>query len=136
MTKIKVKESGRSAVIVNPAKDAIDKIEVDGCVLKNELACDWVLSLQNKWDIFIELKGRDVSHAVDQLRATIDHWRHNDLLEGQAAALVVCSQYPRIDTVIQKAKAEFARRYKLPLHVEAKNREYTAAEVLSFAGPA
>jgi hypothetical protein len=111
------------------------KIQVDGCVVKNALAADWVVSKQGIGDIIVELKGRNVEHAAKQINATATLWTDEKLRVGRLAALVVATQYPRANTMMQKAQAAFAKKFNAPLHVVTKNNEYCFEKVLSFGSP-
>lgn len=58
--------------------------QVDGCIITSGCKCDKLLLSKNPSDLatwfghFIELKGTDVGHAIDQLEATIQHPLFND----------------------------------------------------------
>ena len=60
-------------------------------------------------EYYIELKGSDVPHAIDQLRATIMKLGGTPT---QRMAIVACTKVaPHITTQIQKAKKEFRSRF-------------------------
>src|SRR3954451_9375532 len=90
VSKIKVDELGRSAVFLNGKREKFIKIRVDGCVVKNSLAADWVLSKERVGDIIIELKGKDVDHGTRQITATAEFWTAKKFRKGKIAALIVC----------------------------------------------
>jgi hypothetical protein len=129
-SKIKVEENGKSAVFLNATNSVFNRIHVDGCVIKDGPRCDWVISRKSIGDVLIELKGSNVKHAFGQIRATAAYWRANKFLEGRMGGLVVCSQYPRIATMVQKAKEEFSREFNAPLRVESRNLEYAFEDLL------
>src|SRR5947207_341279 len=61
--------------LLNPARRSAEKVEVDGCAITEGACCDWLVILNDAAsheEIYVELKGSDVYHAVEQLRATID----------------------------------------------------------------
>jgi hypothetical protein len=133
--KIKVAENGKQAVFLNPDRNTYFVIQVDGVLIQNAVACDYVVSKEKLGDLVIELKGCDVNHAVDQIQSTAKYWEEKKLREGKIAALIVCSKYPRFDTKIAKFATAFAKQYKGPLHVVTKNQEYQIERVLDFSGP-
>lgn len=135
VSKIKLEEKGRKAIFNNLGRETYIKTRVDGCLLVNETASDWVLSKKNIGDVIVELKGRDVDHAVEQVTATADFWKEKGFSNGHMAALIVCAQYPRIDTKIQRATQAFSKKHKAPLHVVSRNSEYLFNDVLRFDGP-
>jgi hypothetical protein len=135
VSKVKVQELGRKAIFKNKNRAIFCKTRVDGCVVKNAIAADWVLSKGNVGQIVIELKGRDVDHAVKQIEATTLLWREKNLVFGKLAGLVVCAQYPRANTMVQRAQDVFSRKFKGPLHIVTRNCEYVFEKVLAFDEP-
>ncbi|MCM1259021.1 MAG: hypothetical protein NC307_14380 [Roseburia sp.] len=64
------KENGREHRANNKGEDDVRKYKLDGDLVKNEKCCDYlVLNDTKKNAYFIELKGRNVSDAVEQLEA-------------------------------------------------------------------
>ncbi|MBR7800503.1 hypothetical protein [Undibacterium fentianense] len=134
-SKIKVEENGKQAVFLNPNRSAYFVIRVDGHLIKNKVACDFVVSKEEFADLMIELKGMDVDHAVEQVLSTAKFWHDTALREGKIAALVVSSRYPRFDSKVARYKEKFARQFKGPLHLVTKNQEYCMERVVEFNGP-
>lgn len=133
--KVSVREGKRSAVFLNLERERYAVTRVDGCLLQQEVAADWAISKEEVGDIVIELKGRDVHHAVKQVHATAVHWHEEKYQTGKIAGLIVACQYPRSSTAVQKAQDAFAKRFKGPLHVVTKNYEFIFEKVLEFKGP-
>jgi hypothetical protein len=134
-SKVKVEEGRRKAVFLNETRDQFLRTKVDGCLVKDQTASDWVVSKLRVGDVIVELKGTDVDHAVRQILITAMYWTLHQTKQGALAALIVCSQYPRVDTKIQRAQRSFARKHKGPLHVVSHNCEVQLEHVLSFNGP-
>lgn len=132
--KIKISENGRTAIFLNPQQDRYYVVSVDGNLLKNVTASDYVISRHKIADIIIELKGMDVDHAVDQILATADYWQKNNLRTGKIAALVVSSRAPRFDTKVQRATTKFYEKFKGHLHI-VRNGEFVFEKVLCADGP-
>jgi hypothetical protein len=62
-------------VFPNTSNDAISGLRVDGCLLENNIRCDYLLLNHNdnkSWAVFIELKGSDLLHAVRQIDSSIN----------------------------------------------------------------
>jgi hypothetical protein len=132
---IKVAQRGRKAVFKNENRASHTVIEVDGCVVKNALCSDYVVRRSDIGDLIVELKGKDVDHAVKQVEATAQLWRQNGYAKAGMAALVVATQYPKANTAVRRAQQLFAKTYRGPLHVVTKNFEGTLDAVFSFQGP-
>jgi hypothetical protein len=48
------------------------------------------------------------------------------------AALIVCNQVPKVNTLVQKAKLTYARSMKGPLHISSQNRQFLFDDLLEF----
>lgn len=130
VSKIKVQENNKSVTFLNPSKETYLVTQHDGCMVKNKIACDWVISKHDIGDVFIELKGRDIDHATVQVLTSVEYWKSNNLICGAVAGIIVGSQYPGIDTKIQRAMLMFAKKYKGYLRVYTHNIECTFSSII------
>jgi hypothetical protein len=69
--KLVVFEESRSKLVIEN-KDEVQatKVTVDGCEITTGIRCDYMYLIKDS-EIYIELKGQDIKHAVDQLETTI-----------------------------------------------------------------
>jgi hypothetical protein len=135
VSKIKLDDPrSRQAVFLNPGKDLYTKHKVDQCLVSNSVAADWILSKPRVGDLIVELKGKNVEHAVDQVIATANFWKSKGNT-GPVSALIVSNEYPRSTTKIQRAQQRMLKDFQSPLHVATGNREYIFERVMSFKGP-
>ena len=91
---------------------------IDGNIITDGDRCDRLVLVQtdivqNRWiEIFVELKGTDVDHAVKQLKATIDKpvFMHNTI-ERQWVRIVAQS-FPRNtgNSTIERARDYFRKK--------------------------
>ncbi len=128
-SRIKVEEKGKSAVFLNPQRLEVLRVKVDGCLRTNTIASDWIVASPDCGDIVIELKGCDVSRAIDQIIATLAFWRNHELCSTSQSALIVCSRYPRFDTKLQRGKVKLQKK-NVFLRVESRNLEYEFTDFL------
>jgi len=137
VSKIKLsdKRSVRHAVFLNPERKEHIKRRMDGGYMENSTAADWMLSKPGSGDVFLELKGGDVMHAIEQVRATADFAVKNELVCGSLAALILCTEHPGFNTKMQRMMQEFSARYKGPVHARNRGGEFVFEHVLSFNGP-
>ncbi len=56
----------------NPKQRTVTVLEVDGCCIKQDEACDFLMLADNDDAWLIELKGSDVIKAIQQINATLD----------------------------------------------------------------
>lgn len=131
--KIPVSDSGKAVRFVSFSGLYLSR--VDGCMCKQMTACDFVATELGVGDVFVELKGSDVDHAVDQVDTTLREWRQNGWSGNVSAGLVVCSRYPRHDTKIQRMRIRFAKQYGAALHVVRYGQELDFSRVLAMDGP-
>jgi len=137
VSKIKLSDKGsvRSAVFLNPERKDHIKRRMDGGLMKETTAADWMLSKPGSGDVFLELKGGDVEHAIEQLSATAEFAIANKLVCGSMAGLVLCTEHPGFNTKMQRLMQAFTNRYKGPLHARNRGGEFVFEHVLSFNGP-
>lgn len=116
-------ENNRRIKFVNDSGRCYLKIKVDGCVITGMTPrCDDALCSEDGFEEhYIELKGTDIRHAIEQLKTTIERiGEHNE----NRHAYVICSNVaPQINTMIQKAKSEFEKKYKSTLLVKSRQAE-------------
>lgn len=137
-SKVLVEENGKKAVFLNTSRKKFLRVQIDGCLIRNATACDWLVVMAKNGAVLVELKGKDVEHALIQLEATMKHIVGTNKYPSRIAALVVCSgvpKHPSFDTKLQRSKNRFSTRFKAPLHVVHGNFEYDINAVLSFKGP-
>jgi hypothetical protein len=113
---IKFEENGRKIIFQNPNRSSYKTVQVDGCAITTGVRCDKLLtSYDEHSEYFVELKGCDVKHAIEQLEKTI-------ALIGEFAdnrhSYIICTKVaPAMSTTIQNAKSSFKRRYHSELIV-------------------
>lgn len=138
VSKVKVAENGKQATFLNPERQLFVRTRVDGCLVKQATACDWWITRGTDASVLVELKGCDVSHALEQIEATFKYLSDNGLLTTRRAALIICrnpSNHPQFTTKLQRAKARLSKDYKAPLHIVVGNHEYQLDKVLCHSGP-
>lgn len=94
-----------------------------GCIITSGCKCDKLLLSKNPSDLatwfghFIELKGTDVGHAIDQLEATIQHPLFNDNSLVKKFARIIARSFPssKGDPIVEKARIRFKQHYQCEL---------------------
>lgn len=117
---IKFEENGKKIIFVNSDNKICYKIQVDGCATRSGVRCDNLLKVgdlnKEGKEYYVELKGTDVLHAVDQICNSIKIL-HNDKspIEG---FIIFSNMSPKVSPKIQLAKARFKKEFnaKLSLH--------------------
>ena len=118
-SQIKFEENKRKILFINQHGKPYIKVKVDGCAITQGLRCDnLLLSGDQLEERYVELKGTDVVHAIDQLNATILALGEHD---GNRHAYVICTNVaPALDTRIQKCKKLFRIRFNSELVIKEK----------------
>ncbi|MDR0228170.1 MAG: hypothetical protein LBI72_03810 [Flavobacteriaceae bacterium] len=120
-SKFVFQENGRKLTLVNKNKVESTKVKVDGCHIKNDTACDFML-VTDTIDCYIELKGQDVSKALGQIIETISKIGKDS--NNKRKAYVICSKTPQMDTSIQMKKKSLQSKYRCELDIASNQREY------------
>ncbi|MGA3949193.1 hypothetical protein ACI2TD_25590 [Ralstonia nicotianae] len=120
--RIKVSEvKSRKAIVLNLKGEKFHVTNFDGCMVKNTVAADFVVSREAVGDLIIELKGKDVKHAMEQIIATASYLRDNEVAEGRVGGVVVCKEYPKTTTTIQTLKMGLKKKFDCPVKVFTKD---------------
>ena len=105
----------------NPKKAKTRVIQVDDCAIKQGIRCEYLIILPNEQELYVELKGSNVEHAVEQIATSIQR------LTSDTSALklgfIASTRCPINSTEIQILKKKFRQQYKAKLII--KNGEIT-----------
>jgi hypothetical protein len=95
------------------------KIHVDGCQIDNKkiIKCDY-LHIAKEIEMYIELKGQDILHAIEQLKSTM-HQLSINVKEQSKICYIICTRSPLSSTEIQKYDRDFRRDFNAKLIVKS-----------------
>ncbi len=126
VSKPKVEEHGRKAVFVNPDRGEVKIVRVDGCLVTDASPrADYIVSKPAVIDVIVELKGKDIFHARDQIMATLLVWKSHPPFSHHVGGLIICSRSPASSSDLQIIKRK-ARNRGIPLVIEESGRrEYS-----------
>lgn len=123
-SRITVQEKGKSFTVLNPERKDYERVLVDNCQVKEGPRADWSIRKVGDRSVVVELKGRNVEHAIEQLFATVSHPNCVEHIERKNALLIICAKYPSFDTMVAKAQVR-ARKIGMSLRVVCRNFECT-----------
>lgn len=118
---LSVKENGKEyRLTMNPEMKSAS-YQVDGSILKVGNRCDKLVVVEKVMDgwteIFVELKGKDISHAIEQLESTMCNplFKHVSVVDIRAR--IVGQSIPRNtgSSILERAKVNFIKRYRCDL---------------------
>jgi hypothetical protein len=108
--KLVVFEETRSKLIIeNIDKVEATKVTVDDCEIKEGVRCDFMYIIKDS-EIYIELKGQDIKHAIEQLEATIKKLSTNPKTKKKKS-FVICTRSPLSSASIQNVRVKFRKNY-------------------------
>ena len=126
---ITAKEHKRKLTINNPSGKFIRKITVDGCLVpktSEEVRCDFMFEIDEpiKQVIYLELKGRHIEHAIEQLTATLNKYKseHNSY---KKECHIVASSVPKNTPKSQQLEIRFRKNNRAKLIVSSGKKEIT-----------
>jgi len=128
--KIVLQENRSKITFLNLNQDKILKIKIDGCVINdnNVLRCDYAIVLCNEVEIYIELKGSDISHAVKQIESTIT-LLSEDSKKIRKLCFVVSTRVPKQTTSIQNLQIKFKRNFNASFRIKNIKDEYDLSTI-------
>lgn len=130
VSKVKVSEHGKSAVFLNPTRGDVFVTKIDGGLVENEIAADYVVSKPGVGDVIVELKGKEVDRGCKQILATAKLLDKCGAKRGPVSALIVCTRVPSNDASISRMKNEFLQKHRTRLHIRAGNLEHDFERLL------
>lgn len=114
-------ENRRTIRILNNARIVVNIMKIDGCVKKNETACDWLFIPEGHTNVFVELKGSDVNHGLLQLETSIREFSK----DKSFSYLITRVTHPQAKTSIQNAVFKFKTALGSMLKVGGPELEHT-----------
>jgi len=120
-TKKTLKEKKSELLLENPQKLNLLIIKVDGCVIKQQTACDYIiLPSPEKYEveIYLELKGNHIPDGVQQIETTIKRLSNNTQTQKKICFVVPTRVNPQFNPDIQKHKKIFKQKYNATLIVK------------------
>lgn len=115
--KITLQEKQSRIVFSNPQKEKNIIFTIDGCAVADSVTrrCDYLLYDSNETEHFIELKGRDIKHAVTQLKTSVQKFGVKD---KRKYCFIVSSRVPLAGTDIGNYKRAFKEEFKAILQIK------------------
>jgi hypothetical protein len=131
-TKIVLQENKSKISFLNPDKETILIIKVDGCVVSDNetLRCDYALVPSDEVEIYVELKGSDISHAVKQIESTIG-LLSEDSQKIKKLCFVVSTRVPKQTTSIQQFQTRFRKKFNASFRIKNIQDEYNLSASVS-----
>lgn len=115
-------QNRRRVCFYNPNRQICKCVQVDGCAITEGIRCDNMLtSHDERCEYFVELKGTDVKHAIEQLRVSIQTL--GEFTDDRSAYVVSTNVAPALTTTIQRAKRDFLTKFQSELIIKEKQAD-------------
>lgn len=112
-------ENKSKLTFCNPQHKEYEAILVDGCAIKEGIRCDYMLRRdEERLEYFIELKGCDIGHAINQLRESIKQLSEDAAKKTKTAFIVATKPMPLTTGRIQQAMKEFKMKFSASLVIK------------------
>ncbi len=119
-----VQEQRSKVIFHNPNQYDVQEITVDGCVITEGLRCDHLILVDEaEVTVFVELKGSDVKHAVEQLEAS--HKALREHCKTNIFWIISSTRCPLASTEIQILTLRVRRSFKAELKIKNSPVEHT-----------
>lgn len=115
--RVTVRANGRVATFLNPHRTNIKKIDVDCWLCNVEVKADFVVSKVGAVDVIVELKGKDIDHAIEQLLATLKKWKAVPPYSPKVGSLIVFTRSPRRSAELDNVKLRFLKQQAIWLEM-------------------
>jgi hypothetical protein len=117
--KITVKRDGRRATFDNAERAQIKRIDIDCWIPQAGTAkADYILSKLGSIDVIIELKGKDIDHAIEQIVATLIRWKQTPPFSSKIGGLIVFTRCPMRAAEIGDMKKRLLRKHGLWMEID------------------
>ena len=124
---ISVSENKRTFKIKNSSSFNINEVVVDDCYIKVGERCDYLFEIIDQGTLekvfYVELKGSNVTHAIEQLKATIIHCKSIHNIVNLKQCYIIASKFPSAGPSSQALKKKFKRENKIQLFIDTKVKE-------------
>ncbi len=120
---IVVSENRAKFTLQNRSAKKVTTVTVDGCLItdNNKLKCDYLFEVESdkrQEVIFVELKGKNVDHAIDQIESTITETKVRYKTFSKIS-FVVCRSVPKMRGTLQMRKRKHLSHFQSKLQVSS-----------------
>ena len=132
--KVVCAERGRKITFLKPATRTVVKWRIDGCAAlrrslgRNLKLCDYLVVDWRSEEHYVELKGRNVEHALEQLGSTVKALRQA-ATRFLAHCWVITSASPANTAKNLSRKAQFEKQFNVQLKIRTREHTHSLGEI-------
>jgi hypothetical protein len=121
--KLVVFEEARSKLVIENKDEVVaTKVTVDGCEITSGIRCDYMFLIKDS-EIFIELKGQNLKHAIEQIETTILKLSSNSKMKKKKS-FIICTRSPLTSASIQNIRVKFRKNYNSEFIVKSSPHKH------------
>lgn len=118
-SKITVKRDGRRATFNNPERASIKCVDLDCWITSTATSkADYVVCKPDVADVIVELKGKDIKHAAEQIVVTLGNWKWAPPFSKKIGGLIVFTHCPMSAAEISDMKKRLLVRHGLWMEID------------------
>lgn len=134
-TSVRVSENGKSYRVNISGSSVSAVFQIDDYIIKDGFKCDKLLLVSDQpvpngdrgMAVFLELKGKDMEHAIEQLEATVKNKLFKPYPSAQdktRARIVTAGCGPKSSSKIkvEEARVRFKQQYNIELRILKNNQ--------------
>jgi hypothetical protein len=132
-SRVTVKRDGRRATFDNSEHVPIKCIDLDCWIPSiDTVKADYILSKSGVADVIIELKGKDIKHAVEQIIVTLAKWKSAPPFSERIGGLIVFTRCPMSAAETGDIKKRLLQQHGLWMEMDKDQK--TVYRFETFAG--
>lgn len=117
--KITVRRDGRRATFDNADRSTVKRIDLDCWIKTADTAkADYIVAKPGVVDVIVELKGKDIGHAREQILATLARWKEAPPFSREIGGLIVFTRCPMRSAEIGDMKKRLYRQHGLWMEID------------------
>jgi hypothetical protein len=130
--RIVVRANNRTATFLNEDEAQVKVVDLD-CLIKTTTAprADYIVAKPKVVDVIVELKGKDIDHAIEQILATATFWKTVPPYSPHIGALVVFTRSPMRSAALDNIRLKLL---KLDIWLEMGKSGLRDYEFETFTG--
>jgi hypothetical protein len=134
--KITVKRDGRRATFINAERALIKCVDLDAWLsVAGTARADYIVAKPQVADVIIELKGKDITYAAEQIVATLNKWKAAPPFSKKIGGLVVFSRCPMSAADLGDMKKRLLRQHGLWMEIDKDQKTEYRFETFTGAKP-
>ena len=131
--KITVKRDGRRATFINAELTLIKCVDLDAWLSNSGTArADYILAKPHVVNVIIELKGKDIAHAAEQIVVTLGKWKSAPPFSTKIGGLIVFTRCPMSAADLGDMKKRLLKQHGLWMEIDKDQK--TEYRFETFAG--